>query len=403
MPLCDNNRKLFLHYLFSTKNDEKTTQHIICAHDHNLITVASKMEALINITRYHSCPVRNSTCLHLQLPNNICCNACKEYYLLVTTDPQHPRGTSKHTRCERPWDECFKTHRLATKCDRYKNSWKIIEDTRGEGERISNISFMGDCSINLLEDNDIKLPPRDADATAVNIQDEESQDYTPVSFVRQIATAVASPLCALIPSRTRKYNLGHRDIVLPNNQVVQNVPKNFDLISKNELSRLQGIAEKYKKLEKDAIGSKKCTWNDRARAYLATGIAQVPYASFYALEQFIPCVITGLFAAAQIPIEFKDVTRSCPSEKNLSEITIDGAVNCLLWVQMKIKGASAVFLSCDKGHRKGVDHFAKMISWSDFVEDRVCSFCLDIDGVRNNGCNERMIWDFDVSIIFRSV
>jgi hypothetical protein len=39
-----------------------------------------------------------------------------------------------------------------------------------------------------------------------------------------------------------------------------------------------------------------------------------------------------------------------------------------------------VYLSCDKGNKKGVGHFVKILSWLDSSSSRVLKQCLDIDG-----------------------
>ena len=39
-----------------------------------------------------------------------------------------------------------------------------------------------------------------------------------------------------------------------------------------------------------------------------------------------------------------------------------------------------MFIGADKGNRKGIDHFAKVISWFNEEEDHVASYCHDIDG-----------------------
>jgi hypothetical protein len=86
---------------------------------------------------------------------------------------------------------------------------------------------------------------------------------------------------------------------------------------------------------------------------------QIPYASFTGVEQLIPCVVAAIFAAADIKVDTKSLPKNCPSENLLKEIVRDGAVDCLLWLMDELKKAHAVFLACDKGNRKGVDHLAK--------------------------------------------
>jgi hypothetical protein len=101
---------------------------------------------------------------------------------------------------------------------------------------------------------------------------------------------------------------------------------------------------------------------------LPAGMMQIPYASFTGVEQLIPCVIAAIFAAADIKVDTESLPKNCPSENLLEEIVRDGAVDCLLWLVDELKKAHAVFLACDKGNQKGVDHLAKVLSWWDDTE-----------------------------------
>jgi hypothetical protein len=87
----------------------------------------------------------------------------------------------------------------------------------------------------------------------------------------------------------------------------------------------------------------------------------------------------AIFAAAPIKMDTKSLP-NCPSENLLKEIVCNGAVDCLLWPIDGLKKAHAVFLACDKGNWKGVNHLAKVLSWWDETEPCIRSVCLDIDG-----------------------
>ena len=70
-----------------------------------------------------------------------------------------------------------------------------------------------------------------------------------------------------------------------------------------------------------------------------------------------------MLTSAGLPVDPKAIGVSCPSQQFIQDAVLDGAVDCLLWLRDMISKAKAIFLSCDKGHRKGVDHFAKILSW----------------------------------------
>ena len=70
-------------------------------------------------------------------------------------------------------------------------------------------------------------------------------------------------------------------------------------------------------------------------------------------------------------------------------LTFDQAAKCLVVFAMKLRN-KRVFLSCDKGNKKGVGHFVKMLSYWDESENCVQFKCLDMDASEGdtNACSE---------------
>ena len=139
-------------------------------------------------------------------------------------------------------------------------------------------------------------------------------------------------------------------------------------------------AKSHHKLKSALPGQEERDWNPLACRHLAAGMMQIPRASFTGVEQLVLCAVAAIFAAADIKVNPKHLSKSCPSEISLQEIVCDGAVDCLLWQMDELKKARAAFLVRDTGNRKGVDHLAKVLSWWDETEGCVRSGCLDISG-----------------------
>jgi hypothetical protein len=74
----------------------------------------------------------------------------------------------------------------------------------------------------------------------------------------------------------------------------------------------------------------------------------------------------------------------------LRDILISFAVDSLIEVGNQICGADNVFLSCNKGNKKGLSHFVKILLWWDKAEKKVQTFVLDIDVSEgtSEGCAE---------------
>jgi hypothetical protein len=71
-------------------------------------------------------------------------------------------------------------------------------------------------------------------------------------------------------------------------------------------------------------------------------------------------------------------------------ISLPCAVDSLIEVRNQICGADNDFLSCDKGNKKGLSHFVKILSWWDKTRKKVKAFVLDIDASEgtSEGCAE---------------
>jgi hypothetical protein len=69
---------------------------------------------------------------------------------------------------------------------------------------------------------------------------------------------------------------------------------------------------------------------------------------------------------------------------------ISSAVDSLIKIGNQIHLADDVFMSCNKGNKKGLSHFVKILSWWDKVEKQVQTFVLDIDASEgtSEGCAE---------------
>jgi hypothetical protein len=112
-------------------------------------------------------------------------------------------------------------------------------------------------------------------------------------------------------------------------------------------------------------------------------------------ELVIPLVVAAFLADLHLiddKIHFKLFSKSFALAHNLRDILILFAVDSLIEVGNQIHGAENVFLSCDKGNKKELSHFVKILSWLDLTEKKVQTFVLDIDASEGTleGCMEAM-------------
>lgn len=52
----------------------------------------------------------------------------------------------------------------------------------------------------------------------------------------------------------------------------------------------------------------------------------------------------------------------------------------ILLLEKELEDAVAIFIACDKGNRKGIAHFPKVLSWWSKRHNCVQSACIDADG-----------------------
>ncbi len=100
----------------------------------------------------------------------------------------------------------------------------------------------------------------------------------------------------------------------------------------------------------------------------------------YAAKQVLPLVVAAFLADAGIAFDPEASAKLCPSAKTLNSFIVDGSVDSILWLEEQFRDADTVFISCDKGNRKGIDHFPKVISWWSKKEWKVMIICIDADG-----------------------
>ena len=109
-------------------------------------------------------------------------------------------------------------------------------------------------------------------------------------------------------------------------------------------------------------------------------LIQAPCMSLYEVEQVLPLVFAALLANAGIAFDPGALAKVCPSPKTLNLFIVDGSVDSILWLEEQFRDSDAIFISCDKGNREGIEHFPKVIRWWSKKEGEGMSACIDADG-----------------------
>ena len=187
------------------------------------------------------------------------------------------------------------------------------------------------------------------------------------------------------------------------------LPNSHAVISRSWLSRLKKSETLSRKLKATISNARQYRSSPLGQRLYAAALIQAPRMSLYAAEQVIPLIVSAFIEDAGISsADPAAVAKSCPSAKTLNSFIVDGSIDSILWLEEQFRDAVAVFIACDKGNRKGIDHFPKVISWWSKKQRKVLSACIDADG--SGGKSEQCataIWHsikkFRNAITFRKV
>jgi hypothetical protein len=189
--------------------------------------------------------------------------------------------------------------------------------------------------------------------------------------------------------------LGTKDVpvtVNGNQHVVKNMPVTYELVHKSQHTKLKNSKGELVAVKK-SLDRERFRGGELANRLYAAAMIATPALALSAAVTFIPLVIAAFLADTGDEKKFKDLpnlTLSFPSAAHLSKCITNYAVDCLIEVAEELNKAQYVALSCDKGNKKGVGHFVKVLSWWDEIMEKVRTFVLDIDASEGNSssCGE---------------
>jgi len=162
-------------------------------------------------------------------------------------------------------------------------------------------------------------------------------------------------------------------------RTIAGIPNLATLVAKSRLKTLLNKANAYDRLVR-SLTTPGLVLKDDARLLLGMATTQVPGGSHYGLEPAIALIQAALVVRAGLDISLEAVAEASPTSSTLAACSIHCAVECLAALRNELRSAEAVFIGCDKGHRKGIEHLAKGVSWYCFREECVKVACLDSDG-----------------------
>ena len=163
---------------------------------------------------------------------------------------------------------------------------------------------------------------------------------------------------------------------------IENVPKTHTVVPRHYLTRLKNKENTVDHMRKQFTRKRFPDVGIKTRAAIAAALASVPALALRAAQYFIPAIVAAFFFECGLfsykNFDLTAYSRSFPSEFYFRTLMYEQASMCLLGFGQSMKD-KLVFLACDKGNKKGVGHFIKMLSFWNIHSGAVEFKVLDMD------------------------
>ena len=174
-----------------------------------------------------------------------------------------------------------------------------------------------------------------------------------------------------------------------------NSPGYYTTISKRKLKMLEGSHQVMTGL-KQKLKKKKYTGSELSERLYATALAHAPGVSFPAAEILISAAIRAFTHDFGLEVEGLNelIPKSCvPSQSKLTEMINMLSAKFISEMAHEVKEAGAVYYACDKGCKRGVQHFVKYVCLWCIKEKKVKTPLLDIDAAGGSSVDAAAAFD----------
>lgn len=314
-------------------------------------------------------------CTEFPLPTHLMCSGCSDY----NNSPTFNKGGDR-----------AKTH-SSMKYD-CKQPWKVKPDAVGGGDRYDwngtwyqrvqeYIDTHFTCTVQRVQEESAPTSTQSAGTKRTMILDGEE-------FVTETPEC-GSNFVVGVEEDGRKKKKCKEDIGLMTKIVssgghefeVHKVPASHEIILSSELSRLRNMEQQLKVL-KEQFNSFRFAAKPSPfmKSLLSVALASCPSLPLFQAANIIPLIVAAFLVDLGV-LDKSKIDRFCksfPSDTYLRDMMFEFAAENTLELGRKLQG-KLVFLACDKGNKKGVGHFVKILSWYDGKKKAVVKQILDID------------------------
>ena len=349
---------------------------------------------------------RSSTCGSLRFPPNLCCVECEPSITRALQKGTQPKSIKK---CHRPWLPKWGNHREIEKVMVFKKANAFLGIDIDEGDILIDTYLYKESNGNIVKELVTNTPPVNSAANESQVEILEctippiilppSQEIHNESSITsdnnnnflqsQSQSESESQTDSFQDKNRRSVSTGKdaflKEIICRSNKqdVTVTIPTTHELVHVSHLARLEAKAKNYDKLMRE-LSRKKYKGSKMGDAMLGLGASLIPQAGYAGYASVIPFVVGNIFQNAGVPIDTTKIVMSSPSKEKIRKCVTENAVDTILLIQASLKMNNHVYISSDKGNKKGNKNLAKFICWYDVKLNEVKKFLLDVDCTDEN-------------------
>jgi len=314
-----------------------------------------------------------ATCCDIQgLPSRDHCDACQRWNNTLIKRKKRSEIKSQELKCYEAW----------------KLKEKDVPDVR-HAHWLAVMTFLEKkCNV---------------DATIIAEQEaERAQAMAAAAAAREKSTTTTTTTTTIDNGVTpsppkRKVNWLKKTIFSQKQEFTIEYPASHELCHVSDIKRWQNDSKIIKRIREKLESQQYYTNSLFAQTLWSIALSSTPSLALSAAEFIIPCFVmaclwdTGIFKG----VDMSKYPLSFPSDATLRQYNMNQAARDTMSLGEKIRHLK-LYLSCDKGNKKGMGHFVKVLSWWDQANPSVDLRLIDIDA--SGGSSEQCALAIQASI-----
>ena len=363
------------------------------------------------VAQSHRCITRRSTCICLQIPQDLACDIC---FQQMQQTALGKKSRSKKSYLQ-PWHEKWGSNRELGKVRKHLDVRKFLQcpnecaliDTYKYGKRDvehddKNNNYLSETQrkdklllkkqIDLTAQADTSCTNNEQPISVLQLASDvvERAPYPPSEKLSSAASnevvdenlTPTTPIPELVldesSSQQSKFKFYSVSKSSYNQQFTVNIPTSHKLCHKSHFSMLVDKAAKFDAII-ETITKPRYSGTDLGDWILGYAASAVPQCGFSGLSTILPLAVASVFINSGIHIDPDLIVGSQPCRNKILDIVTQNATETILLTKASVLKNPVIYISVDKGNKKGNKNLAKYIFWYNNEKKKVQTFLLDVD------------------------